>query len=118
LGDECYRVDLLFFHRRLRCLTVIELKIGQLTHADAGQMHMYLNYAREHWMQEGEKPAGRPDPLLPNPTMRWRNMRWRVCPNQVLAREYKLALPREKVLANEIEKTRERLESRSKGAQP
>ena len=46
IGDEWYRVDLLFFHRRLRCLTVIELKIGQLTHADAGQMHMYLNYAR------------------------------------------------------------------------
>ena len=56
IGDEWYRVDLLFFHRKLRCLVVIDLKIGKLTHADAGQMHMYLNYAREHWMQEGENP--------------------------------------------------------------
>jgi len=39
IGDEWFRVDLLFFHRRLRCLVVIDLKIGKFTHADAGQMH-------------------------------------------------------------------------------
>jgi predicted nuclease of restriction endonuclease-like (RecB) superfamily len=37
IGDEWYRVDLLFFHRRLRCLVVIDLKIGKFTHADAAQ---------------------------------------------------------------------------------
>jgi predicted nuclease of restriction endonuclease-like (RecB) superfamily len=37
VGDERYRVDLLFFHRRLRCLVIIDLKLGKLTHADAGQ---------------------------------------------------------------------------------
>ena len=42
IGGEWYRVDLLFFHRRLRCLVVIDLKIGKFTHADAGQMHLYL----------------------------------------------------------------------------
>ena len=42
IGDEWYRVDLLFFHRRLRCLIVIDLKLGKFTHADAGQMHLYL----------------------------------------------------------------------------
>jgi predicted nuclease of restriction endonuclease-like (RecB) superfamily len=36
IGDEWYRVDLLFFHRRLRCLVIIDLKIGRFTHADAG----------------------------------------------------------------------------------
>ena len=46
IGDEWYRIDLLFFHRKLRCLLVIDLKRGRFTHADAGQMHMYLNYAR------------------------------------------------------------------------
>ena len=56
VGDAWYRLDLLFFHRRLRCLVVIDLKVGELTHADAGQMHLYLNYAREHWMHEGETP--------------------------------------------------------------
>jgi predicted nuclease of restriction endonuclease-like (RecB) superfamily len=46
IGNEWYRVDLLFFHRRLRCLVVVDLKLGKFTHADAGQMHVYLNYAR------------------------------------------------------------------------
>jgi len=49
IGGEWYRVDLLFFQRKLRCLVVIDLKVGKFTHADAGQMHLYLNYAREHW---------------------------------------------------------------------
>jgi predicted nuclease of restriction endonuclease-like (RecB) superfamily len=48
VGHEWYRVDLLFFHRRLRCLILIDLKLGKFTHADAGQMNLYLNYAREH----------------------------------------------------------------------
>ena len=56
IGDKWYRVDLLFFHRRLRCLVVIDLKSGGFTHADAGQMHLYLNYARAHWGREGENP--------------------------------------------------------------
>ena len=37
-------------------LVVIDLKLGKFTHADAGQMHMYLNYAREHWTHEDENP--------------------------------------------------------------
>ena len=56
IGDEWYRIDLLFFHRKLHCLVVIDLKRGKFTHADAGQMHMYLNYAREHWTRESENP--------------------------------------------------------------
>jgi predicted nuclease of restriction endonuclease-like (RecB) superfamily len=54
VGDAWYRVDLLFFHRRLRSLIVVDLKLGKFTHADAGQMHLYLNYAREHWVFPGE----------------------------------------------------------------
>ncbi len=56
IGDAWYRIDLLFFHRALRCLVVIDLKLVELTHADAGQMHLYLTYAREHWTREGENP--------------------------------------------------------------
>lgn len=47
IGDTWFRVDLLFFHRRLRCLVIIDLKVDKFTYADAGQMHLYLNYARE-----------------------------------------------------------------------
>jgi len=43
-----------FFHRRLRCLVITDLKIGKLTHSGAGQMNLYLNYAREHWTLAAE----------------------------------------------------------------
>lgn len=56
IDDTWFRVDLLFFHRRLRCLVVIDLKVGRFSYADAGQMHLYLNYAREQWMKAGENP--------------------------------------------------------------
>ncbi|MGD9728735.1 MAG: YhcG family protein [Nitrospiraceae bacterium] len=59
IGDEWYRLDLLLFHRRLKCLVVIDLKIGKFTHADAGQMNLYLNYVREHLREPGEnEPVG------------------------------------------------------------
>ncbi len=56
LDDAWFRVDLTFFHRTLRCLVLIDLKLGKFTHADAGQMHMYLNYAKAHWVRPGENP--------------------------------------------------------------
>jgi predicted nuclease of restriction endonuclease-like (RecB) superfamily len=56
IGDEWYRIDLLLYHRRLKCLVVVDLKIGKFTHADAGQMNLYLNYAQEHLMEPGENP--------------------------------------------------------------
>ena len=58
LDDSWFRVDLLFFHRRLRCLLSIDLKIGRFSHAGAGQMHMHLDCAREHWMTACESPVG------------------------------------------------------------
>jgi predicted nuclease of restriction endonuclease-like (RecB) superfamily len=113
IGGEWYRIDLLFFHRKLRCLVVIDLKVGKFTHADAGQMHLYLNYAREHWTQLDENPpvglilCAEKDDAIAKYALEG-------LPNKVLAREYKLTLPNEKLLAAEIEKTRERLEKSSR----
>ncbi len=114
IGDEWYRIDLLVFHRRLRCLVMIDLKVGKFTHADAGQMHLYLNYARAHWMQPGENP---PVGLILCSEKNDAVARYALegLPSKVLAREYRLALPDEKRLAAEIEKTRERLEARRTG---
>jgi hypothetical protein len=56
VGDAWYRIDLLFYHRRLKCLVIIDIKTGDFTHADAGQMHLYCNYAREHWTLPDENP--------------------------------------------------------------
>jgi predicted nuclease of restriction endonuclease-like (RecB) superfamily len=59
IGDVWYRMDLVLFHRLLRCLVIIDLKIGKFTHADAGQMNLYLNYAKEHMVMLDENdPVG------------------------------------------------------------
>jgi predicted nuclease of restriction endonuclease-like (RecB) superfamily len=113
IGDEWYRVDLLFFHRKLRCLVVIDLKRGRFTHADAGQMHMYLNYAREHWMRDGENPpvglilCSQRDEAIARYALEG-------LPNKILATEYRTVLPDEKLIEDEIEKTRRQLETRQK----
>src|SRR5262249_3061446 len=48
IDNTWYVVDLIFFHRRLRALLLIDLKVGPFTHADAGQMNLYVAYAREN----------------------------------------------------------------------
>jgi predicted nuclease of restriction endonuclease-like (RecB) superfamily len=59
IGGTWYRIDLLLYHRGLRCLVIIDLKTGPFTHADAGQMNLYLNYAKEHLMMPNEAdPVG------------------------------------------------------------
>jgi predicted nuclease of restriction endonuclease-like (RecB) superfamily len=108
IGDEWYRVDLLFFHRRLRCLVVIDLKLGKFTHADAGQMHLYLNYAREHWTHPDENPpvglilCAQKDESLARYALEG-------LPNKVLAAEYRTTLPDERILAAELDRTRKLL---------
>ncbi len=109
VGGQWYRVDLLFFHRRLRCLVIIDLKIGAFTHADAGQMHFYLNYAREHWAREGENPpvglilCSEKDEALAHYALEGLS-------NNVMAAEYRITLPDEKLLAAELDRTRQEIE--------
>ena len=59
IDGEYYRIDLLFFHRRLRRLILIELKQGRFKAADKGQIELYLRWLEKHEMQPGEnKPIG------------------------------------------------------------
>lgn len=59
IGTVWYRIDLVLYHRVLRCLVLIDLKRGAFTHADAGQMNLYLNYARKNLVMPGENdPVG------------------------------------------------------------
>jgi len=114
LDDSWFRIDLLFFHRRLKCLLVIDLKVGQFSYADAGQMHMYLNYARTHWMKPGENP---PIGLILCAGKGSNEAHYTLegLSNKVLTAEYRTALPDEKLLAEELEKTRRELEIRKIG---
>ncbi len=57
-GDDYY-IDLLFYHRKLRRLVVIELKIGDFKPADVGQVELYLRWLDRYERQDGEeKPLG------------------------------------------------------------
>lgn len=113
IEDEWFRVDLLLFHRRLRCLVIIDLKLDKFSYADAGQMHMYLNYAREHWTVDGENP---PIGIILCASKNETLVKYALdgLPNRVIAAEYRTVLPSENDLVAEIEETRRRIESRSK----
>jgi predicted nuclease of restriction endonuclease-like (RecB) superfamily len=110
VGKERYRIDLLLFHRGLRCLVIIDLKIGRLTHADAGQMNLYVNYAAEHLVMPGENPpvglvlCSEHDDAVAHYSLG--NLR-----NKIMAAQYKLNLPDPRLLEKEIAKTRRLLES-------
>lgn len=112
IDDEWYRVDLVFFHRTLRCLVVIDLKVGKFTHADAGQMLLYLGYAAEHWTRPGENPpvglvlCAQHNHAVAHYTLDR-------MPDKVLAAEYRMTLPDEKTLAAELERTQAALEHRT-----
>lgn len=111
IDESWFRVDLLFFHRRLRCLVIIDLKLGELSHADVGQMHMYCNYAREHWTLPDENP---PVGLILCARAKSALARYALdgLPNKVMAAEYQTVLPDVKLLEAELDKTRRELEAR------
>ena len=113
IGDEWYRIDLLLYHRRLRCLVVIDLKIGKFTHADAGQMNLYLNYVRENMTEPDEnEPVGlilcsKKDDAVVHYAMGGIKA-------NVFASRYLTDLPDEETLRQEVVSTQHTLETRAK----
>ncbi|KWF56113.1 PDDEXK nuclease domain-containing protein [Burkholderia pseudomultivorans] len=116
IDQTWYRVDLLFFHRRLRCLVIVDLKLGSLTPADVGQMHLYCNYAKAHWTLPDENP---PVGLILCADKGHAMARYALegLPNQVMAANYRTVLPDAELLQRELENTRRMLESRVKPPQ-
>jgi len=111
IDDNWFRIDLLFFHRRLRCLLVVDLKVGKFSYADAGQMNMYLNYAKEHWTIPGENP---PVGLILCAEKGTGEAHYALSglPHTVLTSEYKMQLPDEKLLADELARSQKLLEEK------
>ena len=56
INNKHYRVDLVFYHRILRCFVLIDLKINEVQHDDIGQMNMYLGYFASEENTEGDNP--------------------------------------------------------------
>ncbi|MCO5950766.1 PDDEXK nuclease domain-containing protein [Mucilaginibacter flavidus] len=59
IGGKHFRLDLLFYHRILKCFVLIDLKRGEIDHQDVGQMNLYLNYFKKEEASEGDnEPVG------------------------------------------------------------
>lgn len=56
IGNTYYFVDLLFYHRILKCHVLLELKIGPFEHGDIGQLNTYLNYFRQEISEQSDNP--------------------------------------------------------------
>jgi predicted nuclease of restriction endonuclease-like (RecB) superfamily len=105
--SEHHYVDLVFYHRTLRCFVLIGLKVGKLTSADVGQMLAYTGFYETFEMREGENP---PIGLIlcTNTTSTTAKYALRKHEQQVFAARYQTYLPTEQELQAELE--RERLE--------
>ena len=59
LDNKHFRIDLVFYHRILKCFVLIDLKTRKVNHGDIGQMNLYLNYFKEEENVEGDnEPIG------------------------------------------------------------
>lgn len=56
IGDEHFFVDLVFYHRILKCHVLVELKLEKFSHENLGQLNTYVNWYRRHMMTEGDNP--------------------------------------------------------------
>ncbi len=116
IDNEHYYIDLVFYHRILRCLVLIDLKVGKLDHRDVGQMNFYLNYIKDNEMLEGENP---PVGII----LCTEKSRSRVfveyalggLSNKLFVAKYKLYLPTKKELEREIQRQKRYFEKASSG---
>ena len=105
-----FYVDLVLYNYKLKCFVLIDLKRGDLTHQDIGQMQMYVNYYTRELMEPGDNPpigivlsADKSDTLVKY-TLSEEN-------KQIFASKYMLYLPKEEDLRNEMNKQRELLKA-------
>lgn len=99
--DRHFYIDLVFYNYILKCFVLIDLKIGDLSHQDLGQMQMYVNYYTRELMNDGDNPpigivlcADKSDSVVKY-TLPEGN-------NQIFASKYKLYMPTEEEFKKEL----------------
>ena len=104
-----FRIDLVFYNYILKCFVLIDLKIGDLTHQDLGQMQMYVHYYERELMNDGDSPligivlcADKSESIV----------KYTLPENetQIFASKYKLYLPSEEELSRELQREYRALE--------
>ncbi|MEQ1525564.1 MAG: PDDEXK nuclease domain-containing protein [Gallionella sp.] len=104
LNNTHYKVDLVFYHRILRCFVLIDLKINEVQHHDIGQMNLYLGYFAHEENIEGDNPpigiilSRNKDELLVEYATYQMN-------SQLFVQKYQLYLPDREALRHELEQT-------------
>ena len=101
IDDDDYFLDLLFYHRGLRCLVAIDLKIGAFTAADKGQMDLYLAWLKRHEWRPGEnEPVG----LILCTSKKKQHVELLLAdgPHKMQVAEYLTVLPDKKVLRDRL----------------
>ena len=110
IDNEHYYIDLVFYHRILRCLVLFDLKVGKLTHSDVGQMNFYLNYIKDREMFEGEGfPVGIILCTESNRSRVFVEYALGGLSNSVFVSKYKLYLPTKKELEIEVRRETARI---------
>jgi predicted nuclease of restriction endonuclease-like (RecB) superfamily len=111
VNNTHYKVDLVFYHRILRCFVLLDLKLGEVRHHDIGQMNMYLGYFANEENIEGDNPpigiilSRHKDELMVEYATYQMN-------SQLFVQKYQLYLPDREELRREVELTlREAAES-------
>jgi predicted nuclease of restriction endonuclease-like (RecB) superfamily len=104
VNNTHYKVDLVFYHRILRCFVLIDLKLGEVQHHDIGQMNLYLGYFAHEENVEGDGPpvgiilSRQKDELLVEYATYGMN-------SQLFVQKYQLYLPERDELRRELELT-------------
>ena len=105
-----FRIDLVFYNYILKCFVLIDLKVGDLTHQDLGQMQMYVHYYERELMNEGDNP---PIGIVLCADKSESVVKYTLPENetQIFASKYKLYLPSEEELLRELKQEYQALES-------
>ena len=104
INNSHYKVDLVFYHRILRCFVLIDLKLGDVHHHDIGQMNLYLGYFAHEENGEGDNPpigiilSRHKDELLVEYATYGMN-------SQLFVQQYQLYLPDREALRRELERS-------------
>ncbi|MCM1188287.1 MAG: PDDEXK nuclease domain-containing protein [bacterium] len=105
-----FRIDLVFYNYILKCFVLIDLKVGDLTHQDLGQMQMYVHYYERELMTEGDNP---PIGIVLCADKSESVVRYTLpeTETQIFASKYKLYLPSEEELLKELNQEYRALEA-------
>jgi len=114
IGGEYFFIDLVFYHRILKCHVLVELKVGAFTHEQIGQLNTYVTYYRTHEMAEGDQPpigilfcAGKNQALV--------EYALAGMDNRLFVSKYQLELPKTETLQRYLDEQRQALEGERSG---